>query len=250
MSEIAISLNIFLNLNQIKMAKEPYLPRTDEGKVLWLNNLSQKLPNHAAVLGVSQEQITAIQNDAQMLGFMVNEVNRFKNGLAERVGYKDILMNGNNGETPAPVPVYQNLAPPTVVPFGLLTRLRRIVNHIKSSQNYNDSIGQDLGVIGSEADERTAELKPVLKVTLSAGKPVVEWKKGKADSIDIYVDRGDGRGYSYLANDMSPHYTDTFMLAPEQKMAEWKYRAIYRIKDEQVGSFSDEVSVAVKREVE
>lgn len=232
------------------MKKSKYLPGTDEGKVIWLNNFAGKLQNHAATLGISQEQITSVQNDAQMISYIVNEVNRFKNGLAERVGYKDILVNGNGSEPPAPAPVYQNIAPPTVVPFGVITRVSRMVKHIKSSENYNDAIGNDLGVIGSESDERTADMKPLLNVRLHAGKPVIEWKKGQADSIDLYVNRGDGRGYTYLANDMSPDYTDELALPPDAKMAEWKYKGIYRIKDEQVGTFSDEVAVIVKKEVD
>jgi hypothetical protein len=232
------------------MKKSKYMPGTDEGKVIWLNNFAAKLQNHAATLGISQEQITSVQNDAQMISYIVNEVNRFKNGLGERVGYKDMLVYGNGSEPPAPAPVYQNTSPPAVVPFGVIARVSRMVRHIKSSENYNDAIGNDLGVIGSESDENTADMKPLLNVRLHAGKPVIEWKKGQADSIDIYVNRGDGRGYIYLANDMSPHYTDEFALPPDTKMGEWKYKGIYRIRDEQVGTFSDEVSVIVKKEVD
>jgi hypothetical protein len=232
------------------MKKSAYMPRTDEGKFLWLNNFAGKLQNHAATLGISQEQITAVQNDMQMMNYMINEVNRMKNGLAERVGYKDILISGNGSEPQAPAPVYQNVAPPTVVPFGIISRVSRLVRHIKSHENYNEAIGNDLGVIGSDSDESISDMKPLLNVKLHAGKPVVEWKKGHADSIDLYVNRGDGRGYVYLANDMSPHYTDEFPLPADSKMLEWRYKGIYRIKDEQVGMFSDEVGILVKKEVE
>ena len=232
------------------MKKGKYMPGSDEGKVIWLNNFAGKLHNHASTLGVSQDQITAVQNDAQMMSYMVNEVNRFKNGLAERVGYKDILISGNGSEPQAPAPVYQNIAPPTVVPFGIMTRISRLVKHLKSSENYNDAIGNDLGIIGSETEERMADLKPNIKVSIQAGKPVVQWKKGNADSLDIYVDRGDGKGFVYLANDMSPNFTDENPMPSDKKIAEWKYRAIYRVLDEQVGAFSDEVSIIVKKEVE
>lgn len=50
------------------------------------------------------------------------------------------------------------------------------------------------------------------------------WKKGNADSIDLYVDRGDGKSFVYLANDTNQNYTDTTQLADGMNMNEWKYK--------------------------
>lgn len=231
------------------MSKSYYLPSTDEGKVTWLNNFSQKLQDHNATLGISQAQMTSIQNDATMFSYIVNLVNGFRNGLSERVGYKDILKNGADGAPLSPVPVFNNNPAPTVVPAGIFRRVAKLVQNIKSNPNYNDSIGGNLGIIGSERDSEILDLKPAIKIKLDAGKPTIIWKKGKADSLDIYVDRGDNKGFGYLANDSSPDFTDTTILNDTDKIVEWKYKAIYRIKDEQVGSFSDEVSVMVKKEI-
>ena len=231
------------------MAKQFYLPLTEEAKVTWLNNLASKLPNHSATLGISTETVTSVQKDAAMFSYMINLVNSFKAGLSERVSYKDIIKNAPEGTAVGPVPVFNHIAPPTVVPAGIFIRVRRLVKNIKSNPNYNESIGNDLGIIGAETDEAILEMKPVLKVKLSAGKPEIIWKKGNADSIDLYVDRGDGKSYVYLANDSAPNYTDTAILSNGANVSEWKYKGIYRIKDEQVGQFSDEISVVVKKEV-
>lgn len=231
------------------MAKQFYLPSTDEGRATWLNNLALKLSNHAATLGISDAIVTSVQNDAKMFNYMVNLVNSFKTGLSERVGYKDIIKGGPESTSVGPVPVFNHTPPPTVVPAGIFIRVRRLVQNIKSNSNYNESIGGDLGIIGAETDESTLDMKPVLKIKMNAGKPEIIWKKGNADSIDIYVDRGDGKSFIYLANDSTPNYTDNTLLSDGMNMNEWKYKAIYRIKDEQVGQFSDVISVMVKREV-
>lgn len=231
------------------MTKNHYMPFTDEGKVTWLNNFSAKLPDHAAVLGLSPTQLTSVNNDAIMFSYIVNLVNAFKAGQSERVGYKDILKNGAENTPLSPVPVFNNPTAPTVVPAGIFIRIGRLVRFIKSNPSYNESIGSNLGVIGAEADESTMEMKPILKINLDAGKPVIAWKKGKADSIDIYVDRGDGKGFIYLANDSAPDFTDKSDITSNEKIAEWKYKAIYRIKDEQVGSFSDDTAIMVKKEL-
>jgi hypothetical protein len=231
------------------MAKQFYLPKSDEGKMTWLNNLAVKLPNHAATLGISTETVTSVQNDANMFSYMINLVNSFKNGMSERVGYKDIIKNAPEGTSIGPVPVFNNTPPPTVVPAGIFIRVRRLVQNIKSNNNYNESIGGDLGIIGAETDEATLDMKPTLKIKMTAGKPEIIWKKGTADSLDIYVDRGDGKSFIYLANDSAPNYTDNATLPDGMNMNEWKYKAIYRIKDEQVGQFSDVISVMVKKEI-
>lgn len=231
------------------MAKTHYVPASDEGKMTWLNNFASKISVHAPVLGISQQLVTSVQNDMQMFTYMVNVTNSFKAGLSEIVGYKDILKNGNENMPLNPVPVFNNTPPPTLVPAGIFRRVSKLIMTIKGNPNYNESIGEDLGIIGTEQSRDTMEMKPVLKIRTEAGKPRIIWKKGDADSLDIYVDRGDNKGFVYLANDFSPDYTDNTPLSGESRTAEWRYKAIYRLKDEQVGSFSDEVSVTVKKEI-
>ena len=61
------------------------------------------------------------------------------------------------------------------------------------------------------------------------------------DQCEIYVDRGSGWGA--LAQDSTPGYTDT---TPHPATpTKWKYKAIYRVDDSQVGLWSAEVSVVV-----
>jgi len=90
-------------------------------------------------------------------------------------------------------------------------------------------------------------MKPVLKTRLELGHPVILWTKGHADSLDIYVNRNDGAGEVYLANDTQPDYTDTTPLPTGGASASWDYRAAYKIGDDQVGHFSDVVKVAVRK---
>lgn len=231
------------------MSKSHYVPNTDEGKVTWLNNFASKLPEHSEVLGISPEQIASVQNDAAMYSYIVNIVNSFKAGLAERVGYKDLLKNGAENSPLGPVPVYSNAPAPTVVAAGIFVRISKMIMTIKGNPNYTESIGGNLGIIGSEESRELSEMKPNITIRMEAGYPKLVWKKGKADSLDIYVNRSDGKGYIYLANDSSPDFVDKTLLNGIEKTAEWIYKAIYRSKDDQVGSFSDEVSVIVKKEI-
>ena len=66
--------------------------------------------------------------------------------------------------------------------------------------------------------------------------------------VHIYVDRKDGQGFVYLANDSQPDYLDTFPVPAGVASAVWEYKAIYRIGDDQVGQFSEAVKVTVTKQ--
>jgi hypothetical protein len=61
------------------------------------------------------------------------------------------------------------------------------------------------------------------------------------DQIEIQADRG--TGWQILTFDTTPGYTDTH--AQPSTLAQWKYRAIYRVGDTQVGLWSETVAVPV-----
>ena len=54
---------------------------------------------------------------------------------------------------------------------------------------------------------------------------------------------GDGKGYGLLAYDTTPNYTDTAPLPATP--VKWKYKGIYRVGDQRVGLWSNEVSITV-----
>lgn len=85
--------------------------------------------------------------------------------------------------------------------------------------------------------------KPILLLSNKCGQLEVLWAKdNNIDSIFIEVDRSDGKGFQFLTIDKSTNYTD---LAAITSKGTWKYRAIYLCKDEQVGDWSDEVTISI-----
>jgi hypothetical protein len=61
--------------------------------------------------------------------------------------------------------------------------------------------------------------------------------------LEIQVDRGDGKGWVFLTYDTTPNYTDTLPLPATP--TKWKYRAIYRVGDAQVGIWSSTQEITV-----
>ena len=88
-------------------------------------------------------------------------------------------------------------------------------------------------------------MKPSLNARLEAGHPDILWQKNGMDTLEIWVDRGAGKGSVFLAIDTHPNYLDTAPLPAAGTGALWKYKAIYRLHDQQAGQWSDELKVSV-----
>ena len=225
------------------MAKAYFLAPDDEGKDSQLTNIANKIGTYKTTLGLEDAVVTSTQADAAYFHYALNSQKQVANFAQQWTAYKNAARNGTGASLgPAPVPPTLGIAP-TAVPPGIFKRLTALVARIKAHPGYTEAIGQDLDIIGAEQTLDTTHAKPTLKLELSAGHPNVKWTKGGFDALEIWVDRG--TGFAYLAIDTVPDYLDTAPLPAPGASALWKYKAIYRLNDQQVGQWSDVVSLAV-----
>lgn len=226
-----------------------YLPDSDPGKAQLLTNLALNVGGYAATLGLSPAEVASVQADAAMFKYLLRMQEAFKTFKQAVSAYKNQLRDAEPSETPSPLPVAPALpAAPALVNNGILWRTRRLVARIKASTNYNESIGEGLGIVG---DERTVDLlglKPELKSRVGAVHPVIIWKKGTASALDIYADRKDGKGFVFLTTDTQPDYIDKHPMPKGVESVVWEYKGIYRMADKQVGQFSEPIQVTVTRQ--
>jgi hypothetical protein len=224
------------------MAKEGYLPRGDKERALWLSNFATKFVLHGPVLGFSEAEITAVQNDAAMFRYLLDEVVAHNTAKEALIAYKNIMRDGRAGITtairPAPEPKVEE---PGQVPPGIFPRIAKLVQRIKHSTCYTEPIGKDMGIIAAASFIDQVNLKPVLRLVRKADAVQVQWKKGKTHGLRIEVDRGNGV-WQFLAVDTIPHHTDK---EPIPGPATWRYRAIYIIKDTPTGQWSNVTSITV-----
>lgn len=227
------------------MAKAYFISSTDPGKRDWLNHLAERLPVHANTVGVSNAERDSVIADALAFDYIMAAQTSFTAAAQQWTAYKNAARNGT-GSTMGPLPTAPTLgtAPAPVAP-GIFPRVSALCARIKKHPAYTDAIGQDLDIIGAEQTVDTTHAKPVLKLELLAGKPNVKWTKGSFDGVEIWVDRGSGT-FVFLAIDTVPDYPDTYALPAPGQTALWKYKAIYRLNDAQVGEWSDVVSIAVQ----
>lgn len=220
-----------------------------------LSNFWNKLAGHAPALGISTLLCAAAIADARWLIYILGSwVRAWQKSCTDAV---ETAQRGPNAGAPMVLPLFVPPAlpgvsgtDPAVVPVaeGALDRIFHLVSLFKEHDAYDITTGTDLGVEGSAfSGPNFATLRPELSAIISGGRVEIKWTWGGyskfLDQCEIQVDRGDGQGWRVLTFDTTPGYTDTqpFPAAVTQ----WKYRAIYRVDDAQVGLWSEAISIAV-----
>ena len=222
--------------------KTYYMPKDDAGKAALLDHLAKHLPAHAAALGLTEADINEVKADAEAFRYTLSALNTVQSNGKLWTAFKNLQRDGGTGSTA--YPNVSNLpAPVPAVPLGIVPRLSNLVARIKAARNYTEAIGQDLNIVGTTQVIDPASWKPVIDISVTAGRPTLQWSKGTADSIEVWADRGDDKGFNFYTITTEPNFTDT--TTSPATAALWKYKAIYRMRDEQVGNWSDVISVAV-----
>lgn len=242
-----------------RMKRNAYYPTSVPEQILWLTNFFNKLLGHAPALGVSTTDCAAAVANARwliyVLGSWLPAVRAWQKSCTDAAREAQL----GSSAAPVPLPVFVPPPPPAadpgnpnlpaVVPrpSGALNSLFSLVQVIKEAPAYTESLGTDLGIIGAEsAAPDPATFQPVLVVKRSGAHILVQWGWGglrdHVDMLQIQVDRGTG-GWTDLAYDTTPDYTDTH--PQPATLATWKYRAIWRADDAQVGLWSAESTVTV-----
>lgn len=228
------------------MIRHRYIPITDEKKTGWLKVFTMNLEQLAGRFDISVAEIDQLKADAEMFEYAVTVAHIFRTESQERNAFKKLLVRekGLTGRE-IKVPDLPSLLPPpsTVARTGIFQRVGKMVKRIKAHPNYTDSIGERLDIIGSQMVVDYDTLKPSIKVIHAGGKPIVKWKKGVADAIDIYVDHNNDNDWQLLTRDTIPHYVDKHPKPEGKDPVLWRYKAIYVVNDEQVGEFSSVVSI-------
>ena len=228
------------------MSKTYWLHTNDDGKDGLFTNIAGKLGGYKTVFGLSDADIASVVADAAFFHYALNAQKQTAIYAQAWTACKNAARSGDE-ENLGPLPVAPVLGtPPALVAPGIVGRFMALVAHLKTHKNYTVTIGRDLQIEGVDAGAINLDtLKPPLTATQTGQGVVIGWPKQGMGALEMQVDRGDGKGMGFLAQDSIPDYTDTAPLPPPGQTALWKYRAIYIQNGERVGLWSDIVSVAV-----
>ena len=177
------------------MSNQSYFPASEADRVLWFTNLVAKLPIQGPNLGISATEITDAIADSVCYIWIVKDWNgALQQKALEATTYKTLIGSGTGSDVvPLPANLVFDQAPPMRIP-GVLTRISTLVQKMKLSPNYTDSIGQDLGTVGVQVN--AAHLVPEFTVSTERGIEGVRVKltftKYGHDGVSIECRRNDG----------------------------------------------------------
>lgn len=230
------------------MKHQRYYPIRQADQIVWLENFRNKIAAYAATLGLTTEQVDALIAKCRWLIYLLGSwlpAARAWNAACTQAAKE--AQTGSGGALTLPV-----FTPPalpagvTAQDEGALSYIFDVIAEIKENNNCGEALCADLRIHGAEEGAPDyATLAPKLTLTINGNKVELGWGwLGYAkflDQCEIQVDRG--AGWQVLTFDTTPGYTDTTPLPAT--LTQWKYRAIFRVDDEQVGQWSTEVSIAV-----
>ena len=230
------------------MKHQTYYPTRSAEQVQWLENFAAKIGGYAAALALDAAVVSDIVKDARwvmyIIGPWITAVRAWN--LACTQAAKD-AQTGTGGAVALPVFTPPALPAGTVArDEGALTRIFDLVAEIKENNACGEAMCADLRLVGPEQGPPDfATLAPLLTLAISGNAVKVGWGwqgYGKwLDQCEIQVDRG--QGWQTLTFDTTPDYVDSH--AFPGTVAQWKYRAIYRVDDAQVGQWSAVMTIAV-----
>lgn len=222
-----------------------YLESSEEKLAIQISNFASKIDSYTSTFGFTAAEAASIKADASYFAWTINNINKIDTYKKNWTAFKTILMKGEDNVVSSTVPAPPNLdLQPAPVAPGLLKRFTTMVNRIKVHQAYTTAIGQNLGIEPAEvAPIAEAEAKPTLKLLQSGDKVLVKWTKARFSGI--LLEKDSGNGFVMLDKDFMPDYIDNTPMPAAGQIAIWKYRAIYLLRDEKAGQWSDEVSITV-----
>jgi len=228
------------------MAKKPFMPRNNNDKMLWLGNFASKLGAYAVKYHISAAEQADIHAAAAYFNYWMRYHQVFKDYLQSITAFKMEFCDGALSGTPSlePEPPVMPPKPPVVEP-GAFKRAVSLGKRIKAHYSYTLSDGRDLGLEGAEHIIDHGAIKPVLQSALSAGHPIIKWRKQKMTGIEFHVRRGKDKPFEYLTTSIVPDFADPHPLPPSGESEQWAYRAIYLLNNEWTGQWSDDLVVWV-----
>jgi hypothetical protein len=227
------------------MPKSPSIKTNDQDFATQLHTFDDNVGTYPS-LGVTTAQKTALDNDAAYYDSVLECQALIQQDRTAWTAHKNQMRIGSGSGTP-PAPSTLPTAP-TIVNGGIETRFRSLVQTVKQNANYTEAIGQALGIEGSAiTPPDLTSIAPEITATVSGNRVLISWGFGGSavflDMIRLEVDRSDGKGWVFLANDTTPGYIETepFPATPTK----WSYHAIYIVNDAQVGQWSAPAHVMV-----
>ena len=231
------------------MKRQLYFPGRVGDQPNWLTNFANKLAIYGPNMTIPTGEIGAAIDDAKwcayLLGMWLASVRAFSPATTDKV---DEALTGI-GDTVITLPTFTAPALPSGVSPqkpGALTRIFTMVGKIKRDASYDEAMGTDLGIVGSEDTAEHPVPKFTAEVLQGMGSQVVKLTFYKYTHAGVYIEcRRNGGAWEFLGIDTdSPYMDERALLVPTTPELR-EYRMRYWDKGTPNGDWTDVAKVTV-----
>lgn len=231
------------------MKRQRYFPNRNTDRTNWFGNFATELPVLNGTLALPAPDVADVVADAKFCaytnGAWLTAVREF--GPAATAGLEELFTSAPGGDFV--LPAFAAPALPTgvvAVPAGALDRIFAFVQVIKTSVNYTEAIGLQLGVVGPEDAAEHDAPTFTLKVEQGEGHQVVRIAFKKFGHPGVAIEsRRNGGAWELLGIDLSSPYLDARALLASPTPESREYRLRFFDGSAATGDYSATVSVVV-----
>jgi len=216
-----------------------------------VNTFADGIVDLAKPLGFSPAEVKEAQDDATYMSWLVTSLDKAENFGHGYMDFANLVRHGEAGVTVLTKPADLVIVSPLVVVLpDIQGRLAAKANKAKVNPNCTIDMQRTLGIAPASdtpASSAVAAIdNPDMTLRTNAGEPEVSFHKYKYEGINLYRDKGDGKGYGNTPYKTLMHspFLDKDLPAVGV-IALYKYKSIYILLDKETGAFSPEVSITV-----
>ena len=122
--------------------------------------------------------------------------------------------------------------------------IRAMAKQIKARNDYTQGLGAQLGIVGPEHLFDLTTAHPVLTgIDQTSGRVIIYFTKANSDGVNIYSQRENDTDWVLLIRATTSPYIDNRPLLQIGKPELRRYTAVYMLKDQEIGQFSDDLVI-------
>jgi len=199
------------------MAKSTYIPAADADFLQWLDHLLANLTPELGVTDANLQKLRSLSAELHAkLDTAVNAAAAAKQATSEKNNCRQLTE----------------------------TMIRAEIRRIKAHADYNATLGMHLWIEGTDHSNDLSHSSPELSGADQGGGNVsLGFTKGGSDGINIYSCRDGDSDWSLLNRATTSPYSDKRAPLQAGKPELRNYRAVFVVKDQEIGQFSKDLTV-------
>ena len=141
--------------------RSDWFPASRPQQLVMFTNVKQKIDAYKVTLPLATDKVVRIILICDTFIALYNYVEQTRATVAQLTDYQNLILTadgGTQGEPAPAVPVFQTLALPSDAFVGIFEEFRKLVEDIKTADNYTRGIGEDLMIVAPEGTETPDEL--------------------------------------------------------------------------------------------